>query len=397
MRMMLLTCLAVGGGVFLGWLLFSDDDRALPDDSLDRARRDVEKALEKQRELQISVAATEKELATVRVALEASERRNAQLESAAAVALNPRPVTPADEETGLAIQFGEYGELEEILNADWAELAQAMGNMQAELTELLEALVEGETPDPSLLIRIAKENSKLQQFALLTNGKLPTHASGNGEFTHPITTTNLLANYLEQEEIPLTAHQRETIAISGEEYEQEWRHLAQGYSDNDLDLQKVLDEARLKAAFMSDLDETLAPSQLDAIYQEDTRGVLGFDLFSPGLMFAGRSQPLGVGSVDELRPTLLQRMAHALEVPAEDLESHADVFDRWVADIGELSPVSQDQVALLEFDQMLNAGEAQAHALEQLRRRLQLSPETLERLRQDTRFFVPRLVQPDHD
>ncbi|MEM7262170.1 MAG: hypothetical protein AAF488_09285 [Planctomycetota bacterium] len=299
----------------------------------------------------------------------------------------------AEARAALAIAFGDLATTDVILDADWETLAGAIGAMRDDLAELYTNILAGEEIPGDLQARVGAENAKLLTFALTANGQLPTAAAGNGAFTHPIATSNLLATRLEQEGIPLDDSQRAAVARYGEDFEAAWSDLEERYPEDVSTLQRMMDEARLKAEFMGRVDDTLTESQIAAIYHPDTRGMAALDLFSPGLMFSGYAQPIPVTSEAELRPTLMNRASQVLGIPAEDLAVHGEVFDAWVRDLGTLNAVPSGGSGFFTFEEGLTAGEAQLRALGELEARLTLTPEQVQQLRSTPGFWVPRYIQ----
>ena len=62
----------------------------------------------------------------------------------------------------------------------------------------IEKISTGEDLGTDLTIKFSRENTKLLKFAIDVMGKLPTNAkqTGNGPFTHPVVTSNLLVEHL---------------------------------------------------------------------------------------------------------------------------------------------------------------------------------------------------------
>ena len=90
--------------------------------------------------------------------------------------------------------------------------------MQPQLKELAAMKNRGEEPPAGFMVKVAQSNAVLQQLAFAVNGQLPTHATGNGEYTHPVVVANMAAEHLEQEaggdlEIPLEGYEFNATAI----------------------------------------------------------------------------------------------------------------------------------------------------------------------------------------
>ena len=296
----------------------------------------------------------------------------------------------------LAVAFGEYADLEVLLGADWPAMAEALSGMRPDLLALLETIDKGEQPDMEALIRIQKANQKLQEFALEAIGKLPTHSTGNGEFTHPIATMNLMAQVLESSEAPLTEQQRGSLAGFGDDYEGEWELVNARYRDDTPKLQKILDEATLKRDFMGRVEGVLSQDQIDAVFTPEIRNLSRLDPWSPAIMLMGHASPVTVSSEEDLRGKLMKHAAASLGVETEDLAAHSQVFDEWVEGVRDmLQSVPAPRVGFPPLDESITAGRAQLRALDALSSRLNLSEEARERLLSSSAFMVPRMVSSD--
>ena len=293
----------------------------------------------------------------------------------------------------LGIEFGEYGDLAELTDADWEKMAGAVLSMQSSIAELAALLDAGGEMSQELGLEIAKENQKLVQFALAIADKLPTNATNfNGEYTHPVAQMNLMAEVLSQSNTPLSDAQRRALASLGDRYEQEWNSAQDSYGDDVSQLEMLLDEVALKQTILDDIEGQLSPAQVAQIFPEATRGRASLDLFSPALMMMGSAQALQVESVDQLKGTLQQRASAFLGVSQEELARHDAIFQTWVDDVsGTMQPANQFQANSYDVETGLAAGRAQLRAVEALANALNLDPETRAALMENGSFFIPHL------
>ncbi len=306
----------------------------------------------------------------------------------------PPPAQPGEPQ--LDIDFGEYGSLTALLEADWEQAAEALELLGKDLVELAKVFDEGGTPDAELASRVAEQNQNLRDFALQVIGQLPTNNSGNGEFTHPVAQANLVAAILARGEHPLSTGQTDSIARQGAIFDDALERATLSYTESTPGLQKLLDEVELKESFRQGMRDVLTADQLAEIFHPETEGRVGLDLFSSGVMMNHVGRTVTVSSADELRPALMDRVKTLLDVSEADLAANQSVFDTWVSEVRPLldTAVSVNRVGSYNIGEGVVAGRAQLRALEALSSLLQLSEEARATLVNSSTFFVPRLTQP---
>ncbi len=350
---------------------------------VERARAAETAAAARFEELQADYAALEQRLAAAEQALAAAGQATPPPEVASP---EPQP------EDGLPFSYGGWGELAELREADWEDLG---GAMQALAWDLLPAYLEGVASgnlDRQLAIEVTKENAKLQGLALGLNGKLPTHQSGNGEYTHPIVLANLMAAQLEAMQQPLDAAQLRAIEALGERYDADQARLNASYDASTLTLQKPLDELALKAEFSASLEQLLRAEQRALVIHPEYHHVYGVDLYSPVLM-APVEDLVGASDLDDLREELIDTAAERWSIPRADLEALPAVFQTWVANLGPLEPVPASQKQFFTLSNATLAGAAQLQAMRDLEQLLGLDEEAARPLRDEAGLLVPRLIE----
>jgi RNA polymerase sigma-70 factor (ECF subfamily) len=268
-----------------------------------------------------------------------------------------------DEGQAPPIAFGSVADLEAIRNADWKDVAQAVVAMQSLFLEFEERTKEPRTLSPDWQSKVEDQRTKLMALAGKIFGQVPTNATGNGEFTHPLILSNLMAGLVENAGKPFTAEQRADIASLGEEYEAEYARLQKEYGEDTPRLESVLDEIELKRTTMNAMQDLLTPEQRESTGPAQMRDRMGFDLLSPLLMAKMNVQERAVESAEAMRSMLPQMAAELYGLDAAQAEAAAPLFDAWVREVEPvLGPESPDQAGFgvgLTGSTALTTGRAQ--------------------------------------
>jgi len=93
----------------------------------------------------------------------------------------------------------------------------------------------------------------MRTYEYRTLDRMPTAAPHNGEITHPITETNLLARVLERAEKPLSEAQIAEFNRLGAQFEEDFARVRAGWgpsgSPTVSHARRLLDEVKLKGRF----------------------------------------------------------------------------------------------------------------------------------------------------
>lgn len=384
----------LAAGVGLGYLMFGTarEEAVTPVESaeLESLRGELQENADTLAELTAtnsSLTATNDDLAAQVQQLQASLEAAVSSSSVA-------NATAVEDKAGLALSFGEFNDLKELLNADWEKIGSSMLSLREGILKILEKAEAGEDVTKDFMA-LQEHNLPLISFALALNGKLPTHGRINGVFTHPLAQINMMSEMLSGAELGLTETQAAHLEKLGQQYERDWNAMDGSYGDSALALDKLLDEADLKRDLLTRIEEGLTPEQREIIFPEASRDMNMLDLFSPALMFSETGMAMVVSSEADLRTKLQQSASNFLGVTDADLQAHQHVFDTWVADVrGILQPIQGDDAMFYSLDQGLTAGRAQATAVAALADAFNLSEEKRQELLNNNTFHVPRLVAP---
>jgi hypothetical protein len=240
--------------------------------------------------------------------------------------------------------------------------------------------------------RIAKLNGALVEAATAVEGKWNT-GNVNGAFTHPAFMTNAMAAALAAAGKPLTEEQARSLGRLGVTYTEEDQRRAAGYPESTPALAKTIDEADLRDRFFAEAFALLTEEQVVALTPPPTRGRLGLDLFSSGLLWATTSTPLGFTTRDglaaDLERTLLERQT-GLASAKDDV--HAAVQE-WAAalpkDVVEAAPDTLASIGMPTVVQTTAAAKRQLALVTRILGGGRLTDDAAKTLRESTLVLVP--------
>ncbi len=328
-------------GVLAGAALFGGPkDPALTPEAVDsRVRTEVRRAeaardeaaavLKKDRDAAAARAEkAEKELAEAR-----KERDDAKAALAAAAAAqaatSPAP-KKGDGRPSQAFSFPDYDEA--LGKVDWKAVGTTTRQMLPVLEGLRKSAMNGGKLDLAAAGRTQQLNGALLHEASKINEALPGFGV-NGAYTHPSFMVNAIAATLEDAGKPLTDTQSEALGKLGRDYSGREKLRDQGYDDHTFGIQKVLDEAALKDQFFEGASAILTPEQRDLLWPAATRGLVGWDLFSSGLLLAQLIHPLVVKDRDAFASQIGQQLVTRSKAGPERKEAIQAAAAAWAADL----------------------------------------------------------------
>lgn len=298
---------------------------------------------------------------------------------------------------GPTFTFGACGSLPGVLQADWPKLAAAAGVLDAGLRERHRLREEGrEVPRP-LLVRIQEHSEILRQYEYRTLGAIPTAAPHNGELTHPISITNLIAAMLTEAALPLDERQIESINQLGLAFEQRFLALERHHERSEpLRAGQLLDEYLLKGSFGEDLLRVLRPEQRAvAVAEQHLRSRAGLDLLCPTLLLIHTSPLITGASSEEIQGKLVGLLSQRYELAEPQRAALEPAAERWLARCLPMlvEPIAPTLVSHYTFEEGALAGEATVDLLRELLAAVaQVDGKLGQRLLDEAGFFIPRLV-----
>lgn len=360
------------------------------------ARSHLDAAEATNQQLRSDLEAAQQQIASLASAAKRSAAETRSLEEKLA-ALEAQPTrTPAEsaDEPGLPISFGKWADLEDLTQADWAEIAGATHEINRLLLGLIENEQLGKDAPPEFQQAVQVQNAKLLKFYAGIVGKIPTEAPVNGEFTHPVALSNILNAMVDAEGLPLDDRQHAEFERIGSAYDHEYERLQASYTADTLKIEKILDELSLKGTAKEQLVDTLSPDQRERILHPEIQDRSHIDTLSPGLMLMGNTEGQAFASRGELRSALPDYYAGKLGIPASELEPFAPLFDRYLDTVdAHLVPCSKYEIQLYTWQEAEAAGRAHLEVLHELMSQLPLDEQTRARLRSEPTWKIPRIVE----
>jgi hypothetical protein len=192
---------------------------------------------------------------------------------------------------------------------------------------------DGEVPGEEFG-KLQQHNGPLVAAGLKVMKELPG-TGVNGSFTHPAFQVNAIAAALDAAKKPLTPAQATALEKIGREFSDEDARRLQGYDESAYALQKTIDEAELRRRFFEAAFEALAKEQRDALTPPSVKGLLGFDLYSDGLVWMTVVRPLSFKEkdTDALVTSAAGVMNTALKLPPDMQDAARGVVLRWARDL----------------------------------------------------------------
>jgi len=340
---------AVGGlalaiGIASGWwfgatksdsvaagLKTSLDDRGREVAALksDFASRD-ESAKRQTVELESKIRAAQRESSELRKQL---DEKTAELDAAkAASAKTARPSVPAPAAPkGPRFAFDQYAKLGEV---DWKSVGENLHAMTPIVSELFQKLKEGGDLPGEEYGKLQQHNGPLVAAAVKVMKDLPG-TGANGSFTHPAFQVNAIAAQLDAAGLPLTDAEATALEKIGREFSDEDARRLQGYDASAYALQETIDEADLRRRFFDAAFAVLAQEQRDVLTPPPLKGLVGFDLYSDGLIWMTVMKPLPFKErdADALVTGASGALNAALKIPHEQQDAARAVIAKWARDL----------------------------------------------------------------
>ncbi len=273
--------------------------------------------------------------------------------------------------------------------ADWPKLA----SLVQRATRILIATAEKyeATREVDLPLEAIAVNQEVVNFVIPFAGEFPTHTTINGEFTHPEFVTRLARAYLDLEGVPCSADQLDTIDERLLDYHREEQAAVReevARRGEGLELRALERELARKIDFQTELLELLRPDQQRVLKPRATADLLGYDFFSPGLLFTGSLVSIQGDSLDEIEAGFAKRIRHSYRLePRVDLRRLSQDWRFAIAETATKTGLAQISLPLWAIESAL----AEQCATFETLLEFDLDPESRESIREESRLFFPLL------
>jgi len=310
--------------------------------------------------------------------------------------LASRPAVEGAKTRGPRFTFGEMGRLDAVRDADGPTLATAAKVTSDTIVEVYRKPQAGEPVPRDLLAHLQEHVEQMRKYEYRTLDRMPTAAQHNGELTHPISATNLLAGVLEQGGQPLTPSQAAEFERLGLAFEEEFARVRAAWTPTTPRARRLVDERRLKGRFMDGLWVALTEARRPRWVDPELRGFASLDLYDPTLMVIHTSPVLVGATAADVRSKLVGVLRGKLGLTAEVVDPRLDAAaDAFVGRATRgLAAVPANRVKPYTFVEAMSTGEASAELVEALLRDLDLADGVRKARLEDPAWSVPRLVAP---
>ncbi len=304
-----------------------------------------------------------------------------------------QPEAPA--QGNLAVPFGKWADLPEVRDADWTEIGGAAKGLVPLLKELAENIRDGKEMSPELLEKIGEHNQALIAYWARIRKALPTYASVNGEFSHPINMANMLAAHLELAGMPLSDAQIAAIQKLGAEYDSRWEETTKAYDVSTFELQKLLDEGELKEWFKGEMLGVCTPQQRAVAVPPEIDGLVGLDIYSAGVMLQMNVNDVRAPDTETMNDRLKDEVAKLTGIERAVLDGAEFLFNDWVVTLqAQLTPRPQAQMNQYHIGEVLKSARAQLKVYKELYASYAQDAEVKKRVHDSARILYPRIPQP---
>ena len=296
-------------------------------------------------------------------------------------------------ERGPTFTFGRHGKIDGVTGANWKEMAGASDAVIGALQSMLEHQRKGEPVPREVRLTLQKNTEIMRKYEYETLKVLPSWAKHNGELTHPISVTNLIAGELKLANDPLTEAQITRIEALGLQWEKDFEAAGAGYNDATPRVTKMRDEFKLKGEFTDAMWEVLTTTQRAHIMPEEWRHVAFVDLYCPTLMVIHTSPIVTGADVNEIATKLRGMLVKKFAIDESKAAELDGFIETWKTDVATvLDPVAQSEARQYTFDIALVCANATSKLVTSVRDFGGVSGDAMTALLDDYAIYVPRVI-----
>jgi len=308
------------------------------------------------------------------------------------------PEVPEEESKGYRVHPADTDQNEALAKVDWSRAGEGAVEMFPHLESVWQSIREGKSISPEVQKTLYKANQKLVEVVLEIQGKVPTHTSGNGEFTHPLVLVNVMGEHLNRAGEPFQAEQLQRLEQIGAAYQASWDQAQSRYGAATPALRKLSDELVLKRDAMAKVEELLTPAQREIVIFKEAQHVNRLDIYSPIMAVIANAKPLGVTDEAPLRTSLDQIAGTYWGLTGNDLAAAAPALDAWARTLEtELVSAPRNLLGSFTLSEAVRSANAQATAAEEVLRVLGADSDSAKLILNSTAFSVPRKVEVPQD
>jgi hypothetical protein len=303
------------------------------------------------------------------------------------------PIRLEQAERGPTFTFGKHGQIEGVTGSNWKELAAASHEVITTLRQIREKQVAGEQVPDELYIRLQQNTEIMRKYEYKTLKVLPSWAKHNGELTHPISHSNLVASELKLAGLPLTEPQRAQIEKLGLQWESDYEAAQKKYDAHTPRCEKMADEYALKGVFVDAVWDVLTAEQRDYLVDPKWLHVAFVDLYCPTLMLIHTSPILSGAEIGEIRAKLQDTLVKQYGIAEDQLPALSPLLDTWQSDVADIcGAVKKSDLRFYTFAQGLTAARATARLVKSIRDFVSLTEDNRAKMLDAYDIYIPRVV-----
>ncbi len=351
----------------------------------------------------LDVSALQEELAAARSQIGSlkNELDRTRLASAEPV-LDPVAVpdsgaeSAVDEAGSEAARFSDREFAELLASIDFEKCGVALHAMSA-MTDGIVGKLDDESGDLPIaeLAALSKENVKLLESMVELFGSDVPGTGPNGKYSNPLVQANLIDAMLNKAGVGLDEGQQRAMEDMTARFGREDAQRLSAYGPESTMLEKLIGETSLRQRFFDEMEASLRPEQTRFLHGDKSRGVVGLDLHSSGLVWQQVIQggSFEVSDRNELGQEIGFRVRRILGAKGEQAAQLKAAVANWAQNVPETywsQPSSRRaNLGLGNTAYVANAAQQQLALYREILATVNLSTQQRERLIGTAKVFVP--------
>ncbi len=171
-----------------------------------------------------------------------------------------------------------------LAGVDWDALGENLARMIPLLGEVYSDVMADRALRPETVGQMQVSNGALVAIVGPLEESFPSGLA-NAALTHPAFTATMTAALCQARDLPLSAEQLTALDRLAQDATIAVARVVDGPTKSGFRLEALIEETLVKAEFADALRELLTPPQRALLGHEGLRGVMGYDLFGPSMMW----------------------------------------------------------------------------------------------------------------
>lgn len=171
-----------------------------------------------------------------------------------------------------------------LAGVDWDALGENLARMIPLLGEVYSDIMADRPLRPETVGQMQVSNGALVAIVGPLEESFPSGLA-NAALTHPAFVATMTAALCQARDLPLSPEQLTAIDRLAQDAADAVTRVVDERTQSEFRLEALIEETAVKAEFSDALREVLTPPQLALLGHEALRGVMGYDLFGPSMMW----------------------------------------------------------------------------------------------------------------